>query len=109
MLQTTVRARAVLALTATATATAAASIAEVLGIAPSDIIRDDTMRSNLRLGVTHHNGGACPLHFPPFFPRRPAPRPTPPTACSANSAFVTIKSAACLRIAENPVSICTQP
>lgn len=58
MLRTAVPARAVLALTATATAATAAAIAEVLGIAPDAIIRDDSLRPNLRLAVSHRNGGA---------------------------------------------------
>lgn len=65
MLRTTVRARAVLALTATATASTAAGIAEVLGITPENIIRDDALRSNLRLAVTHQNGGTLLSLSPP--------------------------------------------
>lgn len=52
-------AKAVLALTATATTATATAIASVLGIEPEAIIRDDSLRPNLRLAVSHHNGGAC--------------------------------------------------
>ena len=58
MLRTSVRCRALLALTATATAATAASIAAVLGIEADDVVRDDALRHNLRLAVTHLNGGA---------------------------------------------------
>ena len=58
MLRTAVPAKAVLALTATATSATAAAIAETLGIATDAIIRDDSLRPNLRLAVTHINGGA---------------------------------------------------
>ena len=58
MLRTAVPARAVLALTATATSATASAIAETLGIAEDAIIRDDSLRPNLRLAVTHINGGA---------------------------------------------------
>ncbi len=59
MLRTAVRAKALLALTATATAATASDIASVLGIETEDIVRDDSLRANLRLAVTHHNGGAA--------------------------------------------------
>ena len=47
----------VLALTATATRTTEASVACALGIAPGCIFRDASLRSNLRLTVSHVNGG----------------------------------------------------
>ena len=58
MLRTRVRCRAVLALTATATAGTATGVARVLDIPPDGIIRDDSVRSNLRMSVAHTNGGA---------------------------------------------------
>jgi superfamily II DNA helicase RecQ len=58
MLRTRVRCRAVLALTATATAGTAAAVARVLDIPPGGVIRDDSVRSNLRMSVAHTNGGA---------------------------------------------------
>ncbi len=62
MLRTRVQCRAVLAITATATASTAAAVARVLDIAPDGIIRDDSVRANLRLSVTHTNGGAQLSH-----------------------------------------------
>ena len=50
-------AAAVLALTATATRTTEASVARALGITPDCIFRDASLRANLRLHVTHVNGG----------------------------------------------------
>jgi ATP-dependent DNA helicase Q4 len=58
MLRTQVRCRAVLALTATATSSTAEAVASVLDIPPEGVIRDDSVRSNLRLSVSHSNGGA---------------------------------------------------
>ena len=58
MLRTRVQCRAVLAITATATASTAAAVARVLDIQPDGIIRDDSVRANLRLSVAHTNGGA---------------------------------------------------
>ena len=58
MLRTAVPAKAVLALTATATAATATAIAQTLGIDADAIVRDDSLRPNLRLAVTHDNGGA---------------------------------------------------
>ena len=66
MLRTRVRCRAVLAITATATASTAAAVARVLDIPPDGIIRDDSVRANLRLSVAHTNGGArspCATHM----------------------------------------------
>jgi superfamily II DNA helicase RecQ len=57
MLQTKIRARAVLALTATATAATASAIMQVLRIPPENVIRDASVRDNLRLTVSHANGG----------------------------------------------------
>ncbi len=64
MLRTRVQCRAVLAITATATASTAAAVARVLDIAPDGIIRDDSVRANLRLSVVHTNGGADLGHIP---------------------------------------------
>ena len=76
MLRTRVQCRAVLAITATATASTAAAVARVLDIAPDGIIRDDSVRANLRLSVAHTNGGAQPSL------RRPClPVPEPRCAC----------------------------
>ena len=58
MLRTQVRCRAVLALTATATSSTAAAVASVLDIPPEGIFRDDSVPGNLRLSVSHSNGGA---------------------------------------------------
>lgn len=68
MLRTAVPAKAVLALTATATAATASAIASVLGIEPGDIIRDDSLRPNLRLAVSHYNGGARTCRMPARLP-----------------------------------------
>ena len=89
MLRTAVRAKALLALTATATAATAAAIAEVLGIAAGDIVRDDSLRANLALAVTHYNGGELPVHawlvcFPPASSNRQIGQPAgslQPHAC----------------------------
>ena len=64
MLRTRVRCRAVLALTATATVGTAAAVAHVLDIPPDGVIRDDSVRSNLRMSVVHANGGASHINKP---------------------------------------------
>ena len=70
MLEQKVRCRCVLALTATATRATEADVTKVLRIQPHDVVRDSTVRDNLRLSVTHLNGGwslaflslALPVH-----------------------------------------------
>eukprot|EP00873_Tetraselmis_striata_P020100 jgi/Tetstr1/440364/TSEL_028699.t1 len=52
------RLRSILALTATATRQTEATVCDVLGIPPSQVIRDCPMRDNLRLGVMRASGGA---------------------------------------------------
>lgn len=58
MLRENVPCRAVLALTATATKATEASMVQALGIAPSCVFRDDSLRDNLRFHMHHTNGGA---------------------------------------------------
>ena len=57
MLEQKVQCRCVLALTATATKATEADVAKVLQIEPCNIVRDSNVRDNLRLSVTHQNGG----------------------------------------------------
>lgn len=46
-----------LALTATATKATEADVTQVLKIHAHNVVRDSTVRDNLRLSVTHFNGG----------------------------------------------------
>ncbi len=57
MLRENIPCRAVLALTATATKATEASMVQALGIAPSAVYRDASLRDNLRFNVHHTNGG----------------------------------------------------
>ena len=57
MLEQKVRCRCVLALTATATKATEADVTQVLKIHAHNVVRDSTVRDNLRLSVTHFNGG----------------------------------------------------
>ena len=57
MLEQKVQCRCVLALTATATKATEADVAKVLKIEPCNVVRDSNVRDNLRLSVTHFNGG----------------------------------------------------
>ena len=59
MLEQKVRCRCVLALTATATKATEADVTQVLNIHAHNVVRDSTVRDNLRLSVTHFNGGAA--------------------------------------------------
>ena len=52
--------RCVLALTATATRTTEGAVARALGAQPDCIFRDASLRDNLRLHVSHINGGPHP-------------------------------------------------
>ena len=61
MLEQKVRCRCVLALTATATKATEADVTKVLKIHPQNVVRDSTVRDNLRLSVTHFNGGMLVL------------------------------------------------
>ena len=57
MLEQRVQTRCVLALTATATKATEADVTKVLKISQDNVVRDSTVRDNLRLSVTHFNGG----------------------------------------------------
>ncbi len=57
MLEQKVRCRCVLALTATATKATEADVTQVLKIHAHNVVRDSIVRDNLRLSVTHFNGG----------------------------------------------------
>ncbi len=57
MLEQKVRCRCVLALTATATKATEADVTKVLKIDAANVVRDSKVRDNLRLSVTHFNGG----------------------------------------------------
>jgi len=57
LLREHVPSRSVLALTATATRTTESSVAQALGVAPDCVFRDASLRDNLRLHVSHVNGG----------------------------------------------------
>ena len=57
MLEQKVECRCVLALTATATKATEADVTQVLKIEPENVVRDSNVRDNLRLSVTHFNGG----------------------------------------------------
>lgn len=57
MLEQKVQCRCVLALTATATKATEADVTQVLKIHAHNVVRDSTVRDNLRLSVTHFNGG----------------------------------------------------
>lgn len=57
MLEQRVQCRCVLALTATATKATEADVTKVLEISPENVVRDSTVRDNLRLSVNHFNGG----------------------------------------------------
>lgn len=57
MLRENIPCRAVLALTATATKATEASMVQALGISPSAVFRDASLRDNLRFHVHHTNGG----------------------------------------------------
>ncbi|KAK9804407.1 hypothetical protein WJX72_011416 [[Myrmecia] bisecta] len=59
MLRERVACRAVLALTATATRATEAAIADVLNIRLEHVVREASMRENLRLSVVHKNGGTA--------------------------------------------------
>ena len=63
MLEQKVRCRCVLALTATATKATEADVTKVLKIDSQNVVRDSTVRDNLRLSVTHFNGGALSKAF----------------------------------------------
>ncbi len=56
-LRTCLPSRCVLALTATATPATQAAVRDVLGIPPESVLRDSSVRDNLRLHVTHTSGG----------------------------------------------------
>ena len=56
--------RCVLALTATATKATEADVTKVLKISPENVVRDSTVRDNLRLSVNHFNGGKTPVCLP---------------------------------------------
>lgn len=64
MLEQRVQCRCVLALTATATKATEADVTKVLKISPENVVRDSTVRDNLRLSVTHFNGGKPPVCLP---------------------------------------------
>lgn len=57
MLAQKVQCRCVLALTATATKATEADVTKVLNISAENVVRDSTVRDNLRMAVTHFNGG----------------------------------------------------
>ncbi len=57
MLSENIPCHAVLAMTATATKATEAAVTAALGIAPQAVFRDASVRANLRLDVTHINGG----------------------------------------------------
>lgn len=61
MLEQKVQCRCVLALTATATKATEADVTKVLNITPANVVRDSTVRDNLRLSVKHFNGGMSAL------------------------------------------------
>ncbi len=61
MLRENIPCRAVLALTATATKATEHSMVQALGISPSAVFRDASLRDNLRFHVHHTNGGGCGL------------------------------------------------
>ena len=63
MLEQKVRCRCVLALTATATKATEADVTKVLKIDPQNVVRDSTVRDNLRLSATHFNGGMLVLLY----------------------------------------------
>lgn len=71
MLEQKVQCRCVLALTATATKATEADVSKILKISSENVVRDSTVRDNLRLSVTHFNGGnagSCvPAALPPPF------------------------------------------
>ena len=70
MLEQKVQCRCVLALTATATKATEADVTKVLRISPQNVVRDSNVRDNLRLSITHCNGGTGIACSPPC--RRPA-------------------------------------
>lgn len=61
LLQQSVACRCVLALTATATKSTEADVTRVLDIQPGHVVRDSNVRPNLRLHVSHTNGGELPI------------------------------------------------
>ena len=63
MLRENIPCRAVLALTATATKATEASMVDALGIIPSAVFRDASLRENLRFHVHHTNGGPHPQTY----------------------------------------------